>query len=217
MDAKLVECACGCGTLFEAKDKYNRPRKYISGHNGRKYKDLGQYKREWNHRNREARYLYKKKYLKALKEKLILHKGGSCQDCQYKFNGTNHTVFDLHHLEPHEKNIEVSKLIGNRAWETVLIEAEKCVLICANCHRLRHSKEEDEKIQKVEDVGVIDPKKPRKMWKSEDDVFILTHTLEESIESLGRSESSIESRLKRLKNHKARNFKDESKPNIISG
>ena len=119
---------------------------YISGHNTvRKYDNPTQYKREWNHRNRTARYLYKKKYIKSLKEKLILHKGGKCVDCFYAFNGQNHTVFDLHHLEPHTKDIEVSKLIGNRAWESVLIEADKCVMLCANCHRLRHSRLEEDK------------------------------------------------------------------------
>ena len=144
MGADIIKCACGCGVEFESKDKYGRSRKYISGHNTvRKYEDPTQYKREWNHRNRAARYAYKKKYIKTLKEKLILYKGGKCLDCSYEFNGQNHTVFDLHHLNPDNKDIEVSKLIGNRAWESVLIEADKCVMLCANCHRLRHGKLEE--------------------------------------------------------------------------
>lgn len=145
---ETIKCACGCGRDIVPEDKYKRPRRYISGHNGRKYKNPTQYKREWNHRNRKSRYLYKKKRLKILKEKLITFKGGKCLDCSYAFNGENHTVFDFHHLEPDKKDMEVSKLIPNRAWEAVLTEADKCVMLCANCHRLRHSKEEDEKVAK---------------------------------------------------------------------
>lgn len=145
MDAKFIECACGCKTQIESKDKWGRTKKFVSGHNGRKYDNPTQFKREWNHRNRKARYEYKKKYLKILKEKLIIYKGNKCEDCQYEFNGQNHTVFDLHHLNPHEKDVEVSKLIGNRSWEIVIKEADKCVMLCANCHRLRHSKLEENK------------------------------------------------------------------------
>lgn len=199
MDVEMIKCACGCGTELEAKDKYGRPRKYISGHNRRKYEEPTQYKREWNHRNRNARFLYKKKYVKALKEKLIAYKDNKCADCQYTFNGKNHTVFDLHHLNPHDKDIEVSKLIGNRAWKSVLIEADKCDMLCANCHRLRHSKEEDEKINKVEQIDAIDPKKPKIFWKPEEDSFILEHGLVESKEFLGRSIASIKSRLKKIR------------------
>lgn len=31
-----IVCACGCGLVFPKFDKSNRPRRFISGHNGRK-------------------------------------------------------------------------------------------------------------------------------------------------------------------------------------
>ncbi len=31
-----VSCACGCGTWFSKFDKYARPRRFVSGHNGRR-------------------------------------------------------------------------------------------------------------------------------------------------------------------------------------
>lgn len=197
---EIIKCACGCGTEFEAKDKYGRLRKYISGHNTlKKYDDPTQYKREWNHRNRKSRFLYKKKYIKALKEKLIAYKGNKCADCEYVFDGKNHTVFDLHHLNPYDKDFEISKLIGNRAWQSVLNEADKCDMLCANCHRLRHSKEEDEKLDEINHIDVISPKKT---WRPEEDLFILEHNLEESKMFLGRSIASIKSRLKKIKSNK---------------
>lgn len=39
-------CKCGCGRTIPAKDRYGRSHDYISGHNGRKYADPTQYKRE---------------------------------------------------------------------------------------------------------------------------------------------------------------------------
>ena len=53
--APVISCACGCGTTLKAVDEYGRPQSYINGHNGRKYEDPKQYKREWNHRHRPER------------------------------------------------------------------------------------------------------------------------------------------------------------------
>jgi len=79
-EAIWIECACGCGKKTKDLDRYGRPKRYINGHNGRKYDDPTQYKREWNHRNRPARQEYKKQYHRQRKIKLILTKGGKCED-----------------------------------------------------------------------------------------------------------------------------------------
>lgn len=36
-ESPIIECACGCGETFHAKNKYGRKCTYVSGHNGRKY------------------------------------------------------------------------------------------------------------------------------------------------------------------------------------
>ena len=46
-----ILCGCGCGETLKSLDKWGRPRSYVSGHNGRKYQDPLQYKREWLERN----------------------------------------------------------------------------------------------------------------------------------------------------------------------
>lgn len=33
----------------------------------------------------------------------------------------------------------------NRSWEIIKIELDKCELLCSNCHRIEHSKQDDEK------------------------------------------------------------------------
>lgn len=136
-----MQCACGCGSELEPIDKYGRSRKFISGHNGRKYSDPTQYKREWNHRNRPARQEYKKLYHQARKIKLINLKGGKCFECELGYNGKNACIFHLHHREPHKKEFSIGNQLVNKAWKILLEEAEKCDLLCANCHEMKHSEE----------------------------------------------------------------------------
>ena len=55
MRIEIIECACGCGTKLNAWDEHYRRRSYISGHNGRKYNDPKQYKREYIERHKQKR------------------------------------------------------------------------------------------------------------------------------------------------------------------
>ena len=139
-NAAEIPCGCGCGVRIKSKDKYGRDKKFISGHNNRKYDDPTQYKREWNHRNRDSRYKYKRKYIRNRKLKLIEFSNNRCMDCPYKFDGTNERVFDFHHRNPKLKLFGLSQSGLNRySWSAILIEHAKCDLLCSNCHRLRHN------------------------------------------------------------------------------
>jgi len=139
-EAKIVPCKCGCGLLIKNKDKYGRDKKYISGHNGRKYKDPLQHKREWNYRDRYKRYLYKVARYQRRKGELIILKGGKCKQCNLLYNGTNACVFDFHHLKDKRFLLNVRN-IGDKNWKIVLKEANKCQLLCSNCHRIKTSGE----------------------------------------------------------------------------
>jgi len=58
--------------------------------------------------------------------------GGSCQICGYdKHPG----VLEFHHLDASTKLFGISGSGLTRGWSTVLLELEKCVMVCANCHR----------------------------------------------------------------------------------
>jgi hypothetical protein len=136
-EAPMIECACGCGETFKSVDEEGRERKYISGHNGRKYDDPTQHKREWNHRNREARYEYKKKYGYKRRSQLLTECGGKCIICEMEYDGKNAPKFDFHHRNPEEKefNIGLDKIVVF-AWKKILEEAKKCDIVCSNCHRM---------------------------------------------------------------------------------
>lgn len=63
------------------------------------------------------------------------------QSCGCKLCGeSNACCLDFHHLEPKKKKNSVSKLVtGCHSWATIKKEADKCVVVCANCHRKIHA------------------------------------------------------------------------------
>jgi hypothetical protein len=138
-DAPIIECACGCGGELKSKDHYGRDKKYINGHNGRKYIDPTQYKREWNHRNRIHRQKYKMEFVHKRRGKLIELAGGKCSNCGLEYNGKNAPIFDFHHRDPNTKDFNINDNSLNRfSLEKALSEVKKCDLLCSNCHRLYH-------------------------------------------------------------------------------
>lgn len=72
----------------------------------------------------------KKKYIQLL--------GGECELCGVKFNGSNYSIFDFHHIDPSSKEYVWSKL-RLLSDDKIKEELSKCVLLCSNCHRLVHS------------------------------------------------------------------------------
>lgn len=137
--APLIKCKCGCGELIKSMDRYGRKKEYISGHNRRKYSDNTQYKREWNHRNREKRYEYKRDFIAKRKLELINMLGGKCEVCEIVADISNIAIFDFHHKNPDEKEFNLGQnTIGNMSFENVKKEASKCSVLCSNCHRLLH-------------------------------------------------------------------------------
>lgn len=45
---------------------------------------------------------------------------------------------DMHHVDPTIKEGNLNKL-SQHSWDAFLKEAEKCVVICSNCHRKLHA------------------------------------------------------------------------------
>lgn len=139
--APMIECACGCGTLIKSIDIYGRKKSYANGHNGRKYEDPTQYKREWNHRNRGHRQGYKSDYHRKRKKAALDYLGNKCIACGFEYNGRNAAAFEFHHRDPNEKLFQIGNQLVNKAWKTILAELDKCDLLCSNCHNLEHSEE----------------------------------------------------------------------------
>lgn len=74
------------------------------------------------------------------KIKAIEYKGGECVDCHLSHPQYPAAIFEFHHLDPNQKDTDWTKL-RLTSWEKIKTELDKCVLLCANCHRIRHHNE----------------------------------------------------------------------------
>ena len=76
------------------------------------------------------------------KEKWVLFKSTlKCTNC-----GENHpAALDFHHVEKHPDNRHVYNLTANGAYKKAAKEIEKCIVLCANCHRKVHYEEHKKK------------------------------------------------------------------------
>lgn len=69
---------------------------------------------------------------------IVNQKGGCCFHCRLTLADAHYSVFELHHLNPkHKEQSNTSYSHWGKAKLTK--ELEKCVLLCANCHRLHHA------------------------------------------------------------------------------
>ena len=81
----------------------------------------------------------------------VAYKGGCCQVCGYK---RCIEALEFHHLDPMQKDFGISHKGYTRSWEKVKEEVEKCILLCANCHREAHSgKLQLPQVTVVEELG----------------------------------------------------------------
>jgi len=74
---------------------------------------------------------------KLIKMEAVAYKGGKCSHCQEVYPPS---VFEFHHIEPSQKDFAISKGGHCRSIESVKVELDKCIMLCANCHRLEHER-----------------------------------------------------------------------------
>lgn len=73
---------------------------------------------------------------RAVKKQLVKYKGGKCSVCGYD---KCISALEFHHLNPEEKEFELKASREIRSMEEYYKELEKCILLCANCHREAHA------------------------------------------------------------------------------
>jgi hypothetical protein len=62
----------------------------------------------------------------------IEYKGGKCQICGYN---RCQAALELHHIDKTKKGFGIGDKGYTRSWAKVKAEPDKCILLCANCHR----------------------------------------------------------------------------------
>ena len=70
----------------------------------------------------------------------IEYLGSKCTDCNNQYPEQPSVIFDFHHMDPSIKDVMWNKL-RLRSWDKIVHELDKCILLCSNCHRIRHSNE----------------------------------------------------------------------------
>lgn len=85
---------------------------------------------------------------RKLKLRAVAYKGGKCSVCDYS---KCISALEFHHSDPSSKD---PRLFNKRtvSFETIKSELDKCILLCANCHREIH--EELRKKKKISPVGI---------------------------------------------------------------
>jgi len=107
---------------IDCKSQYNK-KHYI--------KDKEKYLNRATKRNKITKDILKQNITNFLLNK-------KCENC----SETDIVTFDFHHRDPKGKKFEIAKgLVQGYLWETILEEINKCIILCANCHRKLHAKE----------------------------------------------------------------------------
>jgi len=80
--------------------------------------------------------IYFKQARKQVKTLLVEAFGSRCCYCGEIFPIE---VFEFHHMPTETKLFDISQGVSKHvSWEKLTKEAEKCVMLCANCHRMLH-------------------------------------------------------------------------------
>ena len=78
---------------------------------------------------------------RALKYKAIIYLGGECDHCGIEATGDNNAIFDFHHLDRDAKDFTIGNN-GTVTFSNIQKELDKCIVLCANCHRMEHRKDD---------------------------------------------------------------------------
>lgn len=74
------------------------------------------------------------KFRQRVKQELIQYKGGKCSKCGYNKCSD---ALEFHHIDPSQKDFSISG--KSLSFEVMKEEADKCILVCSNCHKEIHA------------------------------------------------------------------------------
>jgi hypothetical protein len=87
--------------------------------------------------NKHQNYVSQQRRGYDRKAELIRSKGGKCEVCG---NNKNRAALCFHHTKPHAKTFQIDiRKCSNSSWDRLVDEANKCMLLCLNCHAELHN------------------------------------------------------------------------------
>jgi hypothetical protein len=109
---------------------------------------------DFNYRNKakgtrrsECKYCHTKYMRDKYQEKKVIVQQWKTELCCAKCGESRGYVLDYHHIDPSQKEDTIARMISNNyTLDKVKQEIEKCICLCANCHREFHYLEEKDGI-----------------------------------------------------------------------
>lgn len=80
------------------------------------------------HETKKPIYLRRRHWLNKYKQAI------GCCDCGYNTHGV---ALDFDHIDPTNKSFNISHRLCNSTLKRLFLEIRKCVVRCANCHRIK--------------------------------------------------------------------------------
>jgi hypothetical protein len=99
--------------------------------------------KEWFERNyadpewKAARNKQRADQRRANKARAVEYMGSRCAHCKQAFPDC---CYDFHHKDSSLDN-DVPSTVLHCSWKRIVAELEKCIMLCANCHRIEHNKD----------------------------------------------------------------------------
>ena len=87
---------------------------------------------------KNCRLEYSLERRRAIKRQALDYKGWSCNSCGL-IDKDYPQIYDFHHIDPSQKDFAISK--NTLVFEKIKNELDKCIVLCANCHRKVHAED----------------------------------------------------------------------------
>lgn len=88
----------------------------------------------WREKNKEYVRIKQRERSREHKLEAIEYLGGKCAKCNQTWHPSQ---YEFHHTNPLDKDGDPSKMLQLKR-ERLFAELDKCILVCANCHRFIH-------------------------------------------------------------------------------
>jgi hypothetical protein len=97
-----------------------------------------EYSRKYYKANHTKAIAANNKYRKKKREDWQEFKASlCCAQCNF----SHPAALDFHHIDPSEKEGNVYSYVASGQYKKAYEEVKKCIVLCANCHRVHHYEE----------------------------------------------------------------------------
>lgn len=134
-DEDLVRVCSTCKKI-KCLDEFDKNKECSQGRTRQCKKCKAVKTRKWYSDNRARRQEESNQRNQKRRDECIDILGGKCQMCNKEYP---RCCYDFHHIDPKTKVDAISNLL--RRPSLLYEELKKCILLCANCHRIRHFEE----------------------------------------------------------------------------